>query len=231
MIDKKKVLAVIPARGGSKRLPRKNILPLSGKPMIAWTIDAAIKSKLFDEIMVNTDDYEIAQISEKYGAKVPFTRPEELSGDNSSSIDVIIHTLEWYKERGVSFTEVILLQPTSPLRNEIDIKVAYEQFRAKKAASVLSVCEVDHPTSWCNTLGSSLSMHNFIKREQVGLRSQDIETEYRINGAIYIWNVAQLLNNHTAIIEPSYAFIMPRERSIDIDEKIDFEIAQVLMRC
>ncbi|WP_028862343.1 cytidylyltransferase domain-containing protein [Psychromonas aquimarina] len=225
----RKVLAIIPARGGSKRLPRKNILSLAGKPLIAWSIDAAIGSQIFDQIIVNTDNSEIAEIAEQFGATVPFLRPEALASDTASSIDVIKHTLLWYLEKGVHFTEVVLLQATSPLRNSNDIKEAFDIYTGKAASSVLSVCEVDHPTQWCNTLDDSLSMNNFVKESKRKSRSQDFDKEFRLNGAIYIWNVEQFLTQNAAIIEPSFASIMPRIRSIDIDEEIDFKIAQCLL--
>lgn len=229
MIGNQKILAIIPARGGSKRLPRKNILPLCGKPLIAWTIEAAIKSQIFTEVMVNTDDDEIAKVSSELGSKTPFIRPNELASDTASSNDVIKHTLLWYRDKGVNFTEVVLLQPTSPLRSSEDIISALDLYNKKNASSVLSVCEVDHPTSWCNILDETLSMKGFIKESTSKLRSQDIDKEYRLNGAIYIWNVELFLAKNSTVIEPSFAAIMPRNRSIDIDEKIDFDIAKAIL--
>ena len=224
-----KTLAIIPARGGSKRLPGKNIKLLAGKPLIAWAIDAAIKSDLFDEIMVNTDSDEIAKVAENFGANIPFIRPDELASDTANSLDVIKHTLDWYQKQGRNFTNVILLQPTSPLRTATDISKAYELFYNNAAASVLSVCEVDHPTNWCNNLDESLSMKGFIKPSTGETRSQDFEKEYRLNGAIYIWNVDAFMASSKSIIEPSFASIMPRERSTDIDEEIDFIVASAMI--
>lgn len=229
MNDGKRILGIIPARGGSKRLPRKNILPLGGKPLIAWTIEAAINSQVFTEVMVNTDDDEIAKISSDLGSNIPFIRPNELASDTASSHDVIKHTLLWYRDKGINFTEVVLLQPTSPLRSGEDIISALELYYKKNASSVLSVCEVDHPTSWCNILDETLSMKGFIKESTSKLRSQDIDKEYRLNGAIYIWNVELFLVNNSTVIEPSFAAIMPRSRSIDIDEKIDFDIVKAIL--
>lgn len=223
----KKVLAIIPARGGSKRLPRKNVLSLAGKPLIAWTIEAAINSQIFDEIVVSTDDKEIAETSTIYGAKVPFIRPVNLACDTAKSIDVIKHTLEWFQDNNIYFTDVVLLQPTSPLRNEEDIKCAYNLYNLRGASSVISVCEVDHPSAWANRLDESLSMDNFVKKLEK--RSQGLDREYRLNGAIYIWKVEKLLEQSSTIIMPSFASIMPRSRSIDIDEEIDFKIAQAIM--
>jgi len=229
--ENRKVLAIIPARGGSKRLPRKNILPLAGKPLIAWTIEAAINSQVFEQVIVNTDDAEIAEISESFGATIPFIRPATLASDTASSIDVIKHTLLWYQEKGIYFTDVVLLQPTSPLRNSEDIIIAINSYNQKKASTVLSVCEVDHPTQWCNSLDNSLSMNGFIKEKTGKSRSQDFDKEYRLNGAIYIWDVSKFLAQNSTVIEPSFATIMPRSRSIDIDEEIDFKIAEALLSC
>jgi CMP-N-acetylneuraminic acid synthetase len=229
MNSNQRILAIIPARGGSKRLPRKNILPLAGKPLIAWTIEAAINSQMFCEVMVNTDDDEIAKVSSELGSKIPFIRPNELASDTASSNDVIKHTLLWYRDQGINFTEVVLLQPTSPLRSSDDIIAALDLYNQKNASSVLSVCEVDHPTSWCNTLDETLSLKGFINENVRKLRSQDIDKEYRLNGAIYILNVELFLVSNSTVIEPSFAAIMPRSRSIDIDEKIDFDIAEAIL--
>lgn len=229
MNSNQRILAIIPARGGSKRLPRKNILPLAGKPLIAWTIEAAINSQMFSEVMVNTDDDEIAKVSSELGAKIPFIRPNELASDTASSNDVIKHTLLWYRDKGINFTEVVLLQPTSPLRSSDDIIAALDLYNKKNASSVLSVCEVDHPTAWCNILDESLSLKGFIKENVRKLRSQDIDKEYRLNGAIYILNVVKFLAKNSTVLEPSFAAIMPRSRSIDIDEKIDFDIAEAIL--
>jgi CMP-N-acetylneuraminic acid synthetase len=229
MSNDKKVLAIIPARGGSKRLPKKNILSLAGKPLIAWTIEAALQSCVFDDVIVSTDDNEIAEVSTSFGAKVPFIRPERLASDTAASVDVIKHALLWYREKGINFTEVVLLQATSPLRNSNDIKAAFDIYRHRNASSVLSVCEVDHPTHWCNTLDASLSMNSFIKESDVKSRSQDFDNEYRLNGAIYILNVEQFLARNVTILMPSFASIMPRIRSIDVDTKLDFDFADFLM--
>jgi pseudaminic acid cytidylyltransferase len=229
MINNKKVLAIIPARGGSKRLPRKNILPLAGKPLIAWTIEAALESCIFDDVIVSTDDDEIAEVSSSFGARVPFIRPGHLANDTASSVDVIKHALLWFQGKGINFTDVVLLQATSPLRNSNDIKEAFDIYSQKKASSVLSVCEVDHPTYWCNTLDASLSMNDFIKENESKSRSQDFDKEYRLNGAIYILNVDKFLMMENTILKPSFASVMPRTRSIDIDEDIDFKIAQCIL--
>lgn len=230
MYKDKKILAIIPARGGSKRLPRKNILPLAGKPLIAWTIEAAKESAVFSEIMVNTDDQEIAGVANEHGANIPFFRSLELGSDTASSLDVVMDTLNWYKENGTVFDIVILLQPTSPLRNANDIIQAVDLFLEKDASSVLSVCEVDHPVQWANTLDDSLSMDNFIRDEAKGKRSQDLDVNFRLNGAIYVWNVEELLLKNENILKPAFAYVMPRNRSVDIDDDIDLKFAELICK-
>lgn len=229
MYRDKKILAIIPARGGSKRLPGKNIKKLCGKPLIAWTIEAALKSKIFDEVMVNTDDHTIAYISKENGASIPFIRSSELATDTASSVDVILHTIKYYQGIKTDFDIVVLLQPTSPLRTYEDIVSAVNLFIDKRANSVISVCEVDHPIQWTNTLNESLSMDSFIRDEVKGKRSQDLETNYRLNGAIYIWATKSFINVSETIISPSFAYIMSKEGSVDIDEDIDFLVATKLL--
>tara|TARA_R110001583_G_scaffold18891_6_gene74703 strand:- start:207 stop:905 length:699 start_codon:yes stop_codon:yes gene_type:complete len=224
MIDGRKVLAIIPARGGSKRLPRKNILPLAGKPLIAWTIDAAIKSQVFAEVMVNTDDEEIENISKKYGAKVPFIRSASLAGDNSSSIDVITNTLLWYQNKGVHFTDVILLQPTSPLRSEDHIIQAWDLYIKEEASSVTSICKLSHPYQWTYSLSSDNKLNGLFNDNEK--RSQDYPDSYRLNGAIYINSAKQVLSQNSILSnENCLGFIMNENKSIDIDNESDFELA------
>jgi len=225
MIDGRKVLAIIPARGGSKRLPRKNILPLAGKPLIAWSIEAAIESDIFDEVMVNTDDHEIASISKKYGAKVPFIRAASLAEDNSPSIDVITNTLLWYQNKGVHFTDVILLQPTSPLRSEDHIIQAWDLYIKEEANSVTSVCKLSHPYQWTYSLSSGNKLNCLFS--DLEKRSQDYPDSYRLNGAIYINSVEQILSQNSILSSKScIGFIMNENRSIDIDNESDFDLAK-----
>lgn len=230
MYNNKKILAIIPARGGSKRLPGKNIKELAGKPLIAWTIEAALQSEIFDTIMVSTDDSEIARLSKLYGADVPFIRDSELSTDTSSSIDVVLDTLRFYENKNENFNIVILLQPTSPLRESNDIIGALQLFEDNKAESVISVCEVDHPVQWCNELSNSLSMDSFFKEEYKNKRSQDFSKSYRLNGAIYIWDKEHFISEKNVIIPKSFAYVMDKNSSVDIDEEIDFIIAEALLK-
>lgn len=226
-----KYLAIIPARKGSKRLPNKNILKLGNKPLIAWTIEAALKSKYIDEVMVTTDSAEIAVFAKNYGAKVPFIRPNELATDKASSNDVVKHAVDFYKQKGQTFENIILLQPTSPLRTTNNIDNAIKLQIEKNANSIISVCETDHSPLWSNTLNSDNSMEKFIKPEVKGKRSQDLETYYRLNGAVYIVKTSTFLKEKSFFSKKkSFAYKMDKKHSIDIDDEIDFKLAEIVIK-
>jgi CMP-N-acetylneuraminic acid synthetase len=225
-----KYLAIIPARGGSKRLPRKNVLSLHQKPLIAWSIETSLASEYISETIVSTDDSEIIEISKKHGAKVPFVRPSELSTDQSDSLSVVIHAVDFYKKQGFNIENIILLQPTSPLRITEDINEAIQLFEKEDANSVISVCETEHSPLWCNVLPENCSMDNFLNPEYKNCRSQDLPTYYRINGAIYIIKTSILEKERSFFSsQKSFSYIMPQNRSIDIDSKLDFIIAENLI--
>lgn len=224
-----KNIAIIPARSGSKGLKDKNIKLLKGKPLIYYSILSAQKSNLFDEIMVSTDSSEYAAIAKSLGASVPFLRSEELSTDSISSWEVVKDTLNRYKEKGKIFDTVSLLQPTSPLRTAEDIINGYGILENKKANFVVGVCEMDHSPLWSNTLPCDNSMENFIREEIVKLPRQKIPTYYRINGALYIIKTDYLLNSKDIYSQKSYAYVMPKEKSIDIDDDFDFRLASMIM--
>jgi len=225
MYQNKKVLAIIPARGGSKRLPHKNILDLNGKPLIAWTIEAAKKSKIIDKLIVSTDDDKIAEISKQYGAEVPFIRPKHLASDTASSLDVVLHAIHFFKEKEVQFDYFVLLQPTSPLRTNEDIDDAFKLLDDKTKA-VVSVCETAHSPLWSNTLPKDLSMKDFIKPEIRNMRSQDLPKYYRLNGAIYISESEYLKENYGFLGKNTKAYIMPQKRSVDIDTIRDIKLIE-----
>jgi CMP-N,N'-diacetyllegionaminic acid synthase len=230
VIGEKRLLAIIPARGGSKRLPRKNILYLEGKPLIAWTIKAALKSKYIDRVVVSTDDDEIAEISKKYGADVPFIRPDELSTDEASSVDTIIYTLDKLKQQNDNYHYIVLLQPTSPLRTYKHINNAVKIMQGSKALSVISVAEATHNSIWCNQLGDNNDLSEFINLGYKNKRSQDLPKQYCLNGAIYLCEVSSFIKQHGFFLENRCcAFEMDKESSIDIDDKIDFQLAEVLI--
>lgn len=197
MIDGKKILAIIPARGGSKRLPKKNVLPLCGKPLIQWTAEATLASKFIDLAIVSTDCVEIAAVAKDCGMGVPYLRKNTLSNDTASSMDVILDVLSFYQTINQEFDFVMLLQPTSPLRTVTDIDGAIESFIEKSATAVVSVTECDHSPLWSNTLSADLSLAGFVNKEIVHQRSQDLPTYHRLNGAIYIFDVQSIKKTQT----------------------------------
>ena len=223
MINGKKVIAIILARQGSKRLVNKNILSFAGKPLIAWTIIEAKKSKHIDDIIVSSDSDEILKISKKYGSKI-IKRPKNLAKDTSNSYEAIVHIFENIHE---SYGHVILLQPTSPLRTAEHISEAFELLIKKNADSIVSVCKMDHSPLWSNILPEDDSMINFIAEDVIDKRSQDLEEYYRINGAIYICKIEKCLDNGGFFLKENiYAYKMPKNHSIDIDDKFDFKLAE-----
>ena len=226
------VLGIIPARGGSKRLPRKNLLPLAGKPLISYTIQAGLQSHCFDELMVSTDDVEIKRVSVEYGANVPFMRPSDLALDDTSTFAVVRHAIDYYeKVEGRLFEYVVLLQPTSPLRDGADIDNALLLMHKKNADAVISVSEVDHPPLWCNMLPDDLSMAGFLRDDVKLKRSQELDRYYRLNGAIYIIKISRLLAEKTFFIKDNiFAYVMPQEKSVDIDTVLDMKLCELLMQ-
>lgn len=230
MINGKTVLAIIPARSGSKRLPGKNTKILGSLPLISWTINAAFKSDVVDEVVVSTDDEHIAEIANKSGANVPFIRPKELAQDESTTVDVLIHTVEFFQERDRYFDYIMLLQPTSPLRNELHINEAAELLSLKLADAVVSVCETEHSPLWANTLDKQCGMDDFISTEIKNKRSQDLPTYYRLNGAIYLVKTDRMMSERSLFLESNiFAYKMKREDSVDIDQMIDFFVAEKLL--
>lgn len=224
-----KNLAIIPARSGSKGLKDKNIKLMNGKPLLAYTIESARKSGVFDEIMVSTDSQEYADIAEQWGGKVPFLRSKELSNDIASSWEVVKEVLQKYMEIEIKFDTVALLQPTSPLRTSNDIVEGFKLMKEKNANFIVGVCEMDHSPLWANTLTEDLSMENFIRTEVIKMPRQSIPTYYRINGALYIVKVDYLSRTPDIYGERSFALVMRKENSVDIDDQIDFTVAEILM--
>lgn len=223
MLNEKTFLAIIPARGGSKRLPRKNILNLAGKPLIAWTIEAALQSKYIDKVLVTSNDDEILKVSNDYGAST-IKRPMHLSQDNSTSFEAISHAIENTQE----FDYIVLLQPTSPLRTSGHIDEAIQLIFQKKSDAIISVTEMEHSPLWANTLPENESMDYFL-REDKNKRSQDLETYYRLNGAIYISLTETLINTGSFFHKTgAYAYKMDNRSSIDIDNVMDFKFAEFL---
>lgn len=224
-----KNIAVIPARSGSKGLKDKNIKELCGKALFAYAIEAALQSEIFDRIHVSTDSERYADIGKKYGADVPFLRNKETSSDIATTWEAMRFVLKEYEKRGEYFDTITVLQPTSPLRTKEDIMGAFRFFKERQANMVSSVCEMEHSPLWSNTLPKDLSMENFEKEELSYLPRQSLPVYYRENGAIYILRTTHLFSGLNIYKNKCYAYIMPKENSIDIDDEIDFLIAQNVM--
>lgn len=227
MYKDKKILAIIPARGGSKGIPRKNIVDLCGKPLIGYTISAALESEYIDYVMVSTDDQEIAEISESLGADVPFLRPPELAKDTSKTVDAIVHALETLKEQGKNFDILVLLQPTQPLRDAADIDMAINVFFDKGCLSLASVCPVDdHPI-----LIRSIDDDKLIPLLDVSstCRRQDMPRFYKVNGCIYINQIATITKD-TSFNDNEIPFVMEKMHSVDIDEYHDLMYAEYCLK-
>ena len=228
MYKNKKIIAIIPARSGSKGLKDKNIKDLNGKPLIAYTIDAAKSSGVFDEIMVSTDSEKYAQISKEYGASVPFLRSEENANDKADSWNVVKEVLNNYEQKlDKTFDVIVLLQPTSPLRTSTHITEAMELFFNKNADTLFSVCETPHPIFWCNTIDETMSAKDFIKPEY-NVQRQKLPKSYTLNGAIYIIKT-NCLDNLDLYGDNSYLYVMPKENSVDIDSELDFKYVETIM--
>jgi N-acylneuraminate cytidylyltransferase/CMP-N,N'-diacetyllegionaminic acid synthase len=230
VIDPGSTLVVIPARGGSKRLPRKNILPLNGKPLIAWTIETAIQACSGTRILVTSDDDEILSESEQYEAQgvIAHRRSPELATDIATTADAVIDAVHSEKARGYNPEMIVLLQPTSPLRSPEDVVNAIALFHKKAAAgTVVSVCEVDHPTAWIGSIDCNSELNGL---DLSTSRSQDHKREYRLNGAVYVASVPHLLAERSVFTEQLFASVMPRKRSLDIDDEMDFRMCECVLQ-
>lgn len=215
------MIAIIPARGGSKRLPGKNIKLLNGKPLIAYTIEAAKKCKYINDVVVTTDCPEIAKVAELYGAKVPGLRPDFLSSDTASSNDVVKYIIEKMKEEyNKEVYNCVLLQPTSPLRNEQHISEAIELFTQKEADAVISFTKEHHPLYW----------NKYINEEGVleEINSLLPQESFYPNGAVYVLSL-NVIENGIYYTDRTYGYIMDRENSIDIDTQEDWNYVEFLI--
>lgn len=221
----KKILAVIPARGGSKGLPGKNIKPLQGKPLICYSIDAARGVLSDNHICVSTDDREVVQIVENYGLSVPFIRPSELATDKSPINDVLLHALDFYEKRDVDYDVTLLLQPTSPLRVSQDIEEAFSLYD-DSIDMVVSVSISHAPSVLCRE-----SQSGFVELmlNPTAKRRQNIPVYYEYNGAIYVINSRSLREKGISNFKKNIKYIMPRYRSIDIDDQYDFMYAETIL--
>lgn len=227
MYKNKKVLGIITARGGSKGIPGKNIKPLAGKPLIAYTIEAAKQSKLLTRTIISTDYEDIALVSKKYGGDVPFMRPAEFAQDKSTSIDVIKHAITWLKEnQKEEYDYVMILQPTSPLRRAEDIDECIKIAVEKDADSVMSMKELDDfSPKKLKKIQDGLIIPYFEEEGTFTAQRQSLDKMYKRNCAVYLTKVSYILNNDL-FGKTSYAYIMSEERSVDINKPIDFEVAE-----
>ena len=221
-------MAIIPARSGSKGIKDKNIKLLNGKPLISYTIESAKKSNVFKDIIVSTDSKEYKEICEKYGAWVPFLRGQDLSGDEVATNDVIIDVLIKLKELGKEYDSFMILQPTSPLRDEYDICESTKLFYDNNFNSVVSMCECEHSPLLSKYLGESKCLDGFLS-DLNKLRRQDLECYYRLNGAIYISKVEYFFKYRDFYKKDCCAYIMSKEKSVDIDDIFDFKFAEFLL--
>lgn len=223
------IVAIITARGGSKGLPRKNILPLMGKPLISWTIEAALKSKYIDATYVSTEDNEIANISSKFGAHV-IERPPELAEDNTSSELVILHAIEWLIKQNTKPSIIVLLQPTSPLRNEIHIDEAIELYLKNRAQCVISVFEPAHTPikAYVECEGGFIS--GLYSLDAPYMRRQDLPRAFQPNGAIYLFDRINFMKERMIPRKNVYPYIMSERESADIDTKDDMLRIELILR-
>ncbi len=223
----KAYLGFIPARGGSKRIPGKNIRRLCGRPLIQYTIDAALKSGCLDRIVVSTDDDGIAEVAKAGGAEVPFLRPDSLCTDQSPTIDSITHCIRLLEKEAYLPDAVVVLQPTSPLRSHDDISKAIEIYEKTDRQTVVGVC--DEPIK-VNTL-VKISTKDTLPRVDVGKQTdlQSEETRYRVNGAIYVTDTNNILDANEIFGECITAYMMPWNRSVDIDNESDWRLAEMVI--
>ncbi len=233
MYNNKKILCIIPARGGSKRLPGKNIKLLKGKPLIAYSIAAAKGSKYLDRVIVSTDDEAIASVAKEYGAEVPFMRPSELATDTATTLSVLQHAVRFFEEKGEKFECIVLIQPTVPGIMTSDIDTAIETLFTTKANSCISMCEITDRPEWMYSLSEEGHIAPYVEAayHSQNIRSQDLPKLYRINGAVYVTPRNVLMEEGKIIDKHNCAgVLMPRERSTDIDTLSDFVIAEMLMQ-
>lgn len=221
MIDGKKVLAIIPARGGSKGLPRKNLLEVGGKPLLAWTIIEGLKSRLIDRLILSSENHEIIETAGKWGCEAPFTRSQELATDEATTADVALHAIEKLEEM---YDYVVLLQPTSPLRSYQDIDICIEECHKRDAVSCVTVSATDKSPFWMYFLSADNHMQAVIETTNRPTRRQELPTAYALNGAVYVVKREWFQETGKFITKDTIAHVMPKERSLDIDTELDLNI-------
>lgn len=226
MISGRKVLALVPARGGSKGIPRKNIRPIAGKPLIAWILEEAKKSRYIDRLVVSSEDEEILETSRRFGAETPFARPAELARDDSPDIEVVLHAIG----RLPGFDYLVELQATSPLCTVEDIDGCIELLDQSGAQAVLSVVEAQPSPYWMFRLDESGSLGPLLARGELPARRQDLPPVYALNGAVSAARIPGLQERRSFLGPGTKAFLMPPERSVDIDDGLDWALCDLLLR-
>lgn len=226
------MLAIIPARGGSKGVPGKNIKELCGKPLIAYTIEAALKAQEIDRVVVTTDSKEIADVAIQYGAEVPFMRPSYLAGDDSSAVDAYLHAVEFLEERdGLRIDKFVVLLPTAPFRDEYEIDHAIQTMKKSACTTLVSVVEADVPASWYYRMNEDMIIRNAGFDSDNAIKNRQMNCRYYVpNGAIYILDYQLLKNERTYYTDDTIGYLMTKEKSIDIDTEDDFKYTEYLLK-
>jgi N-acylneuraminate cytidylyltransferase len=227
MIHEKSILAVIPARGGSKGLPRKNIRILAGKPLIAWTIEEAKKSKYIDRLILSSEDTEIISVAQQWGCDAPFVRPQELATDETPGVEPILHAIDALSEK---YDYVVMLQPTSPLRIAEDIDGCIEMCVNSTAPVCVSMTKPEKSPEWMYRVADTGSTVPVTNLGYTSSRRQELQSSFVLSGAVYVAETAWLKQHRTFISEEMIAFRMPPDRSKDVDTDLDLEFCEFLLR-
>lgn len=233
MYNNKRILALIPARSGSKGLPHKNLKLLMGKPLIAWTIEQAKGTRYIDRVIVSTEDEETGRIARDFGGEVPFIRPKDLASDGTPGIDVALHALAWLENNENAIYDILVfLQPTSPLRDSNDIEKAVEKLFLKNAEAIVSVCKAEHHPYWMNMLPDDDCMRDFERKgaHDNNMGRQDLPVFYRVNGALYVAYCNYLKMHKNFLGKKTFAYKMPQNKSVDIDTILDFDLAEMIVK-
>lgn len=231
MIDGKSVLALLTARGGSKGVPGKNIRPLAGKPLIAWSVEAARASRYVDRTIVSTDSDAIAAAVEAAGGEAPFRRPAELAGDLAKQEDAILHAMAWVQRHDRAYDVILVLAPTTPLRDAAEIDAALELLvHHPKARAVFSVRECDHSPLFANRLPTDKSLANFVPEELKLKNRQELPTYYRLSGSVALAYWDHFRAEGSFLTSATYAYVTDSRKGLDIDTMADFLLADIFMR-
>jgi CMP-N-acetylneuraminic acid synthetase len=224
------VIGLITARGGSKGIPRKNIMPIAGRPLLWWTIAAAKQAHRLHRLVVSTDDPEIAQLAREFGAEVPFLRPAALAQDNTPHIPVMLHALDWLESHGGLPEYLFLLQPTSPLRQAADIDAAIALATERRVDGVVGVVEANRHPYLIKKILSDGVLEDYVANPQGYVLRQDFPPAYAVNGAVYVNRCSSLRRDRTILPPGTLGYPMPVDRSLDLDSPLDFMVVEQLLR-